>query len=346
MRAVVYRDHGARPVLTELPAPGCPADGVLVAVRATGVCRSDWHAWRGHDPVGLPHVPGHEFAGTLAEIGSAVSGFAVGDRVTVPFVCGCGQCGVCRAGEAQVCPFQRQPGFTDHGSFADLVAVHAADHNLVRLPDAVDFVTAAALGCRFATAFRALTVHGRPLGGGWVAVHGCGGVGLSVVMIAVALGCRVLAVDISTAALARARDLGAAITLHSGSFADPAAVGAEIQRLTDGAEVGVDAVGSEPTAVASILGLRRRGRHVQIGLLLGERSRPALPMDRVIAWELSLHGSHGMAAHEYPAMLQLIVDGRLDPRRLVAREIGLADAGAALAAMDLPQSDGMTVVVI
>ncbi|MEO5834898.1 MAG: zinc-dependent alcohol dehydrogenase family protein [Nakamurella sp.] len=346
MRAVVYGGYGETPVLTDRPAPACPDDGVLVAVRATGVCRSDWHAWRGDDPVRLPHVPGHELAGVISEIGSLVGNFAVGDRVTVPFVIGCGSCRVCRAGDPQVCPDQRQPGFTDPGSFADLVALHAADHNLVRLPDEVGFVAAAALGCRFATAFRGLTVHGRPSPGGWVAVHGCGGVGLSAVMIAVALGCRVLAVDISAVALDRARDLGAEITLDSTGLGGPDAVGDQIQVLTGGVDVSIDALGSEATAVASVLGLRRRGRHVQIGLLLGERSRPALPMDRVIAWELSLHGSHGMAAHEYPVMLQLIVDGTLDPRRLVGREIGLPDAGLALAAMNAPQADGMTVVVL
>lgn len=346
MRAVVFEEYGVVPTLTEVPPPVCPDDGVLVAVGATGVCRSDWHAWRGHDPVALPHVPGHELAGTVVEIGSAVERFAVGDRVTVPFVCGCGRCEVCRGGNPQVCPQQRQPGFTDPGSFADVVALHAADHNVVRLPAGVDFVTAAALGCRFATAFRALTVHGHPAAGSWVAVHGCGGVGLSAVMIAVALGCRVLAVDISPTALARARDLGAEITLDSTDLGGADAVGTEIQRRTGGVEVSIDALGSEATAVASVLGLRRRGRHVQIGLLLGDRARPRLPMDRVISWELSLHGTHGMAAADYPAMLALIEDGRLDPRRLVGREIGLQEAGLALAAMDAPQADGITVVVL
>ncbi|WP_111765641.1 alcohol dehydrogenase catalytic domain-containing protein [Nakamurella deserti] len=346
MRAVVFDAYGATPTLRDVPPPVCPPDGVVVAVGATGVCRSDWHAWRGHDPVAMPHVPGHELAGTVVEIGPLVGRLAVGDRVTVPFVCGCGRCGVCLAGDPQVCPDQRQPGFTDAGSFAELVALHAADHNVVRLPDTVDVVTAAALGCRFATAFRGLTVHGHPAPGSWVAVHGCGGVGLSAVMIAVALGCRVLAVDISAAALARAADLGAEIILDSTDLGGADAVGAQIQRLTGGAEVSIDALGSQATAVASVLGLRRRGRHVQIGLLLGDRARPALPMDRVISWELSLHGSHGMAAADYPAMLALIEDGRLDPKRLVGRQITLDEAGAALAAMDAPQADGMTVVVV
>lgn len=95
MRAIVYTEVGAEPRLTDVPEPECPDDGVLVAVRATGVCRSDWHAWRGHDPVPLPNIPGHEFAGVVAAVGPGVCGFSVGDRVTAPFVNGCGRCAWC-----------------------------------------------------------------------------------------------------------------------------------------------------------------------------------------------------------------------------------------------------------
>ena len=203
MRAVVYDRVDDRPTVRAVPLPACPADGVLVRVAATGVCRSDWHAWRGHDPVPLPMVPGHEFAGTVAAVGLEVAGVAIGTRVTAPFVNGCGHCAWCAAGDAQVCPDQTQPGFTHPGSFAEFVAVRAAATNLVPLPDGVDMTTAAALGCRFATAFRALTAHAVVGPGTEVAVFGCGGVGLSAVMIAGALGARVTAVDVSAAALAR-----------------------------------------------------------------------------------------------------------------------------------------------
>jgi alcohol dehydrogenase len=331
------------PHVTEVAAPSCPDDGVVVAVRATGVCRSDWHAWRGHDPVPLPHIPGHELAGVITEVGPSVQRWAAGDRVTVPFVCGCGTCEWCAAGEAQVCPQQTQPGFTGPGSFAERVALHAADLNLVRVPDGVDFVTAASLGCRFATAFRALTVHGRVSPGDWLAVHGCGGVGLSAVMVGAALGARVVAVDISPAALERARSVGAGTVVDAGEHPD---VAERVRETTGGgAHVSLDALGSPETAVASVLSLRRRGRHVQVGLLLGTASAPPLPMDRVVAHELEVHGSHGMAAHEYPAMLAMIEDGRLRPDLLVGEVIGLDRAGEALAAMDHPPSGaGMTVV--
>jgi D-arabinose 1-dehydrogenase-like Zn-dependent alcohol dehydrogenase len=341
--AVVYTDHDALPAVTEVAEPTCPEDGVVIAVRATGVCRSDWHAWRGHDPVPLPHTPGHEFAGVVAEVGARVAGWQVGDRVTAPFVCGCGRCEWCAAGQAQVCPDQTQPGFTGPGSFAERVAVHAADLNLVGLPDALDFVTAASLGCRFATAFRAVTAHGRLRRGDWLAVHGCGGVGLSAVMIATALGAHVVAVDVSDAALRRARDLGAEAVVQADQHAD---VPGLVRDLTGGgAHVSLDALGSPATAASSVESLRRRGRHVQVGLLLGAAATPPLPMDRVVAHELEIYGSHGMAAHEYPAMLALVEDGTLRPDRLVGDVIGLHQAGDALAAMDRPAaSAGMTVV--
>jgi alcohol dehydrogenase len=345
VRAVAYTGYGLTPELTQVADPACPDDGVVIAVGATGVCRSDWHAWQGHDPVpSLPHIGGHELAGTVAAAGPGVSRWRAGDRVTVPFVCGCGRCEYCLAGDAQVCPRQTQPGFTCPGSFAELVAIHAADVNLVALPGSLDFVTAAGLGCRFATAFRAVTAHGRVRAGQWLAVHGCGGVGLSAVMIGVALGARVVAVDVSTAALDRARELGAEVTVDGGA-ADPAAVIGEI--TGGGAHVSIDALGAPAIAANSVRCLRRRGRHVQVGLLLGPAATPAMPMDLVIARELEIYGSHGMAARDYPAMMTMIAAGTLPLDALIGRVIGLEDVGQALAAMDGPVSAaGMTVARI
>jgi D-arabinose 1-dehydrogenase-like Zn-dependent alcohol dehydrogenase len=341
MQAVQYDAYGATPTLVDLPAPDCPADGVLVEVRATGVCRSDWHAWQGHDPVSLPQVPGHEFAGVISVVGPQVTTRRVGERVTTPFVCGCGRCAYCAAGDAQVCPDQSQPGFTQPGSFADLVAVPAADLNVVPLPDGLDFVTAASLGCRFATAYRALTAHGRVRPRDWVAVHGCGGVGLSAVMIATALGARVVAVDVAEPALRLAEELGAEVLVEGGADAAHRVV----EATGGGAHVSLDAVGSTDTAVASVCSLRPRGRHVQVGLLLGEHAAPPLPMGVVVARELSIHGSHGMAARDYPAMLDLVARGAVRPDLLVGSVIGLGDAGTALAAMSRPaMTAGLTVV--
>jgi alcohol dehydrogenase len=308
---------------------------------ATGMCRSDWHAWAGHDDIAFPHVPGHELAGVVSEVGRGVERWTVGDRVTVPFVCGCGRCEWCLTGAAQVCPAQQQPGFTHWGSFAEHVALHAADTNLVAIPDEVDFPTAASLGCRFATAYRALVGRARVTDGEWVTVVGSGGVGLSVVMIARALGARVVAVDRNPEALAVATALGAEHTL----LADGSDIPAAVAELTGGgSHVAVDAVGSEQTCADSILSLRRRGRQVQVGLLPPVAGHPRVPMARVIAWELDLLGSHGMAATDYPAMMQLIQQGLLQPQRLVERTIGLDEAAALLPRFDHSPVAGMTIV--
>ncbi|MBD3147297.1 zinc-dependent alcohol dehydrogenase family protein [Microbispora bryophytorum] len=331
MRAVVYEEFGGRAEVREVADPVASPDGVVIRVEATGACRSDWHGWMGHDAdiTVLPHVPGHELAGVVDSAGPGVSRWRAGDRVMVPFICACGSCRECTTGNQQVCERQTQPGFTHWGSFAELVAIDHADVNLVRLPDGMTFATAASLGCRFATAFRAVVEQGRVRAGQWLAVHGCGGVGLSSVMIGAAVGARVVAVDVSPAALDLAHRFGAAECVLLGEGAGPEESAARVRAATggDGADVSLDALGGAATCAASIGGLRRRGRHVQVGLLPGQT---ALPMGRVIAHELEIVGSHGMAAHAYPPMLELIAAGVLRPDLLVTRTIGLDDAPDAL----------------
>ncbi|WP_329110890.1 zinc-dependent alcohol dehydrogenase family protein [Micromonospora sp. NBC_01699] len=346
MRAVVFDEFGGRPEVRTVADPSPPVDGVVVRVEATGLCRSDWHGWQGHDPdIRLPHVPGHEFAGVVAEVGAGVSGVRVGDRVTAPFVYGCGRCAECLAGQQQVCAFQTQPGFTQWGSYAEYVVVDNAAVNLVALPDEVDYRVAAALGCRFATAFRAVVTQGRVAAGEWVAVFGCGGVGLSAVMVAAASGARVVAVDLAEPALALARECGATATVNVAGLAGPVEVATAVRDLTGGgAHLSVDALGSHDTCVAGIRSLRRRGRHIQVGLLPAVLGAPALPMDLVIGAELEVRGSHGMAAHAYPALLGLITGGVLDPSRLVTGAIGLDAAPAALTTMDRPGTAGIRLI--
>ncbi|MEO0636958.1 MAG: zinc-dependent alcohol dehydrogenase family protein [Pseudomonadota bacterium] len=343
MRAVVYEAFGARPKLQSVPDPVLPADGVVIEVRATGICRSDWHGWVGHDPsIELPHVPGHEFAGVVLDAGRDVRHWRQGDRVTVPFVVACGGCPQCHAGHQQVCEHQVQPGFTCWGSFAEAVAIERADTNLVRLPEDMSFGTAASLGCRFATSFRAVVDQGRVSPGEWVAVHGCGGVGLSAVMIASSLGANVIAVDLSEEALALAKDMGAAVTVNAGD------VGNVVEAVADasggGVHASIDALGHPATCFNSIANLRIRGRHVQVGLMTGDHASPAVPMDLVIAKELEILGSHGMQAHRYDAMIAMIQSGALKPDQLVRQEISLGESIEAMMHMDGPGGPGATVV--
>lgn len=342
MRAAIFHEFQGPLAIEEVPDPAPPADGVVLEVGATGICRSDWHAWMGHDPdVAPPHVPGHELAGTVVAVGAEVRGVGEGERVTVPFCLGCGRCAPCRAGETQICDHDYQPGFTGWGSFAQYVALPHAELNLVRLPDELGFDVAAALGCRFMTAFAAITVHGRPAQGDWVAVHGCGGVGLSAVMIAAAAGARVVAVDIDPAKLAYARELGAEVALDARAGDAAAAV---LEATGGGAHVALDALGSAATCAASVGSLRKRGRHVQVGLMLADERSVPVPMSRVISHELELTGVHGMAVRHYPALLAAIAGGRLDPGRLVGATVALEQAGAELAAMSGFTRHGATVI--
>ncbi len=343
MRAMYYDAFGKQPEIKLLPDPSPSVDGVVIKVKATGLCRSDWHGWKGHDAdISLPHVPGHELAGTIAAKGRGVVHFNVGDRVTVPFVSGCGRCGECHSGNQQVCSHQIQPGFTHWGSFAEFVAVDYADTNIVLLPDDLDYATAASLGCRFATSFRALSDQGRARPGEWVAVHGCGGVGMSAIMIATALGANVVAIDISEEKLAFARSIGAVATLNGLQVAN---VAEAVRDITDGgAHLSMDALGHKITCVNSIACLRRRGRHVQVGLMAGEHAAPEIPMGRIISHELEIYGSHGMQAWRYPAMLDMMKTGKLQPQRLIGRNITLEEAVPALMAMENSGEIGISVI--
>jgi D-arabinose 1-dehydrogenase-like Zn-dependent alcohol dehydrogenase len=339
VRALVFETFGGPLRVADVPVPDPAPGGVVVRVGASGICRSDWHAWQGHDPdVVLPHVPGHELAGTVAAVGSGVRRWRAGDRVTVPFVNACGRCPQCAAGDHQVCPHQTQPGFTHWGSLAEYVALDAADVNLVALPDELDDATAASLGCRYATAFRAVVQVAAVRAGEWVAVHGCGGVGLSAVQVAVAAGARVVAVDVSPAA----RDLALALGAEQAVDGGEDVVAAVAESTGGGVHVSLDALGAAVTCENSVRCLRPRGRHVQVGLLPPAQGRPAVPMDVVIARELQVLGSHGMAAHAYPELLGLIAAGRLAPRRLVTRHLPLDDAAGALA--DVGRAPGIAVV--
>jgi alcohol dehydrogenase len=342
LKAVLFKNFGTPPTIAEVATPDLPADGVIIRVRATGICRSDWHAWQGHDPdiPSLPHIGGHEFSGTIEALGNEVRQWNISDRVTAPFVCACGTCADCNEGNAQVCPHQHQPGFTAWGSFAEYVAIPHADFNLVRIPDEMDDATAASLGCRFATAYRAVVTQGAVQPGQWVAIHGCGGAGLSAIMIAKAHGAKVIGIDISPDALTLAKSIGADVTLNGTDTDIPKAVHEITQR---GAHISIDALGAHQTCANSIRSLRNRGRHVQIGLLLGSQKNPPLPMGEIVARELEIFGSHGMSASEYPTML---ANKNLHPEKLIQRRITIADIPAELTQMGNFATRGLSIAIL
>jgi alcohol dehydrogenase len=343
MRAAVYEEFSTPLTIKNVPDPTPEDDGVVLEVKATGLCLSDWHGWKGHDAdITVPHVPGHELVGIIVAVGKDVERWKTGDRVTLPFVCGCGNCPQCVSGNHQVCDRQFQPGFTHWGSFAEYVSIHYADINLVSLPEEIADETAASLGCRFVTSFRAIVDQGKVSAGQWVAVHGCGGVGLSAIMIANALGANVVAVDITEDKLEFARSVGAVAAVNAVEVED--VVESVLEVTQGGAHVSIDALGSPETCFNSIANLRKRGKHIQIGLMVADHRHPAVPMDKVIANELEILGSHGMQAYRYTGLMEMIRTGKLHPEKLIGKTINLEEALEELVIMHTFSGTGVTVI--
>ncbi|MGB3146477.1 MAG: zinc-dependent alcohol dehydrogenase family protein [Paracoccaceae bacterium] len=342
MRAAVLREFNRDLDLCDVPMPDCPADGVILKVMACGICRSDWHSWTGTDPdVHPPHIPGHEYCGIVEECGPLVRGWRRGDQVIAPFILACGSCPACAAGNQTTCPTQAVPGFTHPGAFAEYIAVPHADANLTRLPEGMDPALAAALGCRVTTAWHALTGRAAVRPGEWVAIFGGGGVGLSAMLLAGAIGARTIVVDVVAEKLAHAKALGADAVINAKTDDAPAA----IRALTGGgAQVALEALGIEETAASALRSLGKLGRMVQIGMPAGRHVTMTLPWDTVYSGQLAIFGTRGMPAWRYPSLLSLIEAGRVDLSPLIARRVPLSAASAELAAFNGPTPPGVAVI--
>ena len=347
MRAAVMTGYGEPLEIRDVERPE-PADhGVVVELEACGICRSDWHGWmgdyQGMDLVG--QILGHEPAGLVRAVGDDVTSVDVGDRVTVPFNLADGTCRRCRQGHTHKCENGHSLGFhaSVPGAFAEALHVPWAEVNAIRLPDGVSPVEMAGLGCRFMTAYHALAHRADVAAGDWVAVHGCGGLGLSAVDIAAAMGASVVAVDIDEAKLGMARDLGAEAVVNAAEEAD---VPAAIRGLTDGgADVSVDALGIAETCRNSVDCLGVFGQHVQVGLTTKEEGgEVALPTDDIVRKEITVIGSHGMQPTRYDELLGLVERGKVHPAAVVTREVGLDDVTDRLAAMTDYGTRGIEVV--
>jgi D-arabinose 1-dehydrogenase-like Zn-dependent alcohol dehydrogenase len=316
--------------------------GALIRVRANGVCRSDWHAWIGDIKRDFPMIIGHEMVGVIEEVMPGVTRFKKGDRVVVPFSGSDGTCVYCQRGSAHLCDNPIIPGKTYSGGYAEYVGVALADRNLVPLPAEISFTEGAALGCRFMTSFHGLVDRAEVRAGEWVVVYGCGGIGLSAINIASALGCRVIGVDVNPANLELAKVMGAAFVVNS---RETPPVDAVKEITNGGADVSVDALGIADTCVNGLLSLGKGGRHLQIGITTkNEAGYIRLPVDLMVYKELKMIGSLGMAPHRYASMIPMIVQKQLTPGKMVSREISLSEVEAIFESMTTSANTGTFVV--
>jgi len=342
MRAAVLHRFKGPITIEQIAEPECPTHGAIVEIGACGVCRSDHHAWAGVDPdVHLPWIMGHEFAGHVIETGPECS-IPIGTRVTAPFILGCGRCHSCKTGNGTVCNHADVAGFTVPGAFAQRIAVPHAAYNLVTLPDELTYDVAAGMGCRVTTAYRALTDRLALRRGEWIAVHGCGGVGLSAIQIARALGAQAIAVDISDAALEQAHLMGAAHCINATQH-DVAAVIADL--TGGGVDCSIDAMGLTETFMNSLTCLRKLGRQVQVGMPVGAHATVPLPLlDLIYARQLQLSGSRGIAPAGFAGLLELVRTGSVDLQALVTNRIALSQIGNVLQQMDRFAHSGVTII--
>lgn len=339
--------------IAKVPVPLIEEDDVLLRVVASGICRSDWHIWNGDGAwsgVNLPPtgILGHEVAGVVMEVGTRVRNVKAGQRVTVPFHLSCGHCASCMQGFQNRCDdgdsVNLLPG---SGGWAQYMRVPSADLNCIGLPDEIDDLTAAALGCRYMTAWRGLSRRGAVSGGETVAVFGCGAVGLAAVEIARCLGAEVLAVDVDDSKLQLARDIGARGTINARGLS-PEQTARAVKGLTGGdrgADLAVDALGLSHTVNSALHSLRKGGRLTQIGLTSqDEKGHVSIPLDMLVVKELEMVGSLGNPHWAYGELLKLVAGGRLKPQRLVSRQVRLSDVGSVLHDMDTFKTSGYVVI--
>ena len=313
--------------MQEVPVPAVGDREVLVRVKAAGICHSDAHYRAGDSPAGpLPLTLGHEVAGVVERVGVQVASLKPGDRVCLHYLVTCGDCTYCSRGNEQFCVEGEMIGKHRDGGYAEYICVPA--RSIVRLPDEIPFEHGAALMCSSSTCLHALR-KARLQGGETVAVFGSGGLGMSAIQLALALGAlEVYAVDINEAKLELAERYGA-IGVNAARV-DPVA---EIKRLTRGrgVDVAVEVVGLPQTMRQALLSLAVMGRAALVGLT--QESFEVYPYTELVGKEAEIIGSSDHLLSELPTLLEFARRGTLDLSEVITRTVPL-DAEAINAALD------------
>jgi 6-hydroxycyclohex-1-ene-1-carbonyl-CoA dehydrogenase len=320
VKAAVFYGPNRPLEIADWPAPRPGPGEVLVRVAGCGLCHTDLH-YIDHGVKTFkspPLVLGHEAAGVVAELGSGVAGRAVGDRVLIPSVLGCGHCEYCRQGRENLCSQMVMLGNNIDGGYAELVAVPAKD--LLVVPPELPLQRACVIADALSTPFHAVRRRAKVRLGEWVVVVGCGGVGLNVVQCAAAAGGRVIALDLNDSRLDLAKRLGASAVINTTGVVR---VDKKIREMTDGgADVAIEAIGS-PATIELAFGLLRRGGRL---CLIGYSQEPvSLSAARLMYHELEIVGSLGCGAGEYREILGLVAAGTLQLESIVSGTLPLAE---------------------
>ena len=317
MKAIRMIESGKPLELQQIPIPSVADEDVLVRVRATGICHSDAHYRAGRSGMGeMPITLGHEVAGEVEWIGSKVTNVKAGERVCLHYNISCGDCYYCKTGNEQFCETVKMIGHHVDGGYAEYIAVPA--RNAIPLPDEISFEEGATLMCASATALHALH-KGRVKDGETVAVFGVGGLGLSAIQLAKALGAvEVYAVDIKSDKLELASEYGA-IPINAGR-ADAVD---EIRTLTKGkgVDVALEMIGLPTTMRQTIGSLGVLGRAVIVGL--SQIPLEVHPYQTLIGYEAEVIGSNDHLLQELPLLIDMARRKILDTSHVVSQKIPL-----------------------
>jgi D-arabinose 1-dehydrogenase-like Zn-dependent alcohol dehydrogenase len=317
MNAIRMVEPGKPLELQRIPIPSAGEEDVLVRVRAAGICHSDAHYRAGRSSMGMmPITLGHEVAGEVEWVGAQVTSVKAGDRVCLHYNISCGDCYSCKAGNEQFCTTVKMIGHHIDGGYAEYIAVPA--QNAILLPDEIPFEEGATLMCASATALHALR-RGRVKDGERVAVFGVGGLGMSAVQLAKALGAvEVYAVDIKRDKLELASEYGA-VPIDAGRLD---AVD-EIRKLTEGkgVDVALEMIGLPVTMKQTIASLGVLGRAVIVGL--SQASLEVHPYQTLIGYEAEIIGSNDHLLQELPLLIDMARRKILDTSRVVSQRIPL-----------------------
>lgn len=318
MKAAVFYGADRGLEVTDVPTPSPGPGEALIRIAGCGMCHTDLH-YLDHgiptfkDP---PIVLGHEPSGTIESLGAGVDGWHEGDRVLIPAVLSCGRCRYCRAGRENLCDNLRMLGNHLDGAYAEFIAVPAAE--LVVVPDSVPLTEVSIVADAMSTPYHAVKHRGRVQLGDYVAVVGCGGVGLNVVQCATVAGGRVIAVDTNPERLEIARQLGAIETVNPDEVDR---IDKHIRHLTDGGvDVAFEAIGNPQTMRSAFGLLRRGGRLCIIGY---SQDDLVVSAGKLMFHEMEVVGSLGCGGRDYPEIMELVAAGRLQVEPVVSGTIPL-----------------------